>query len=104
MTTVHDFHPFDVVVDPYPAFADLRRAAAVFHAEEIDHWVVTRHADVKAILLDPDAFSAANTIAPITPLSPEAQRVLRYGDWRMAPALGNNDPPDHARFPATTRC
>ncbi|HLB04085.1 MAG TPA: cytochrome P450 [Gaiellaceae bacterium] len=32
------------------------------------------------------------------PLSEEAQRILAEGGWRQRPALGNNDPPDHARF------
>jgi cytochrome P450 len=89
---------FAAVADPYPLFARLRAATPAFHAPEIDHWVVTRHVDVKRVLLDPETFSAANTIAPIHPLGPEAQRILREGGWRLTPALGNNDPPDHARF------
>lgn len=92
------FHPFELAADPYPVFALARRATPVFHAPEIDHWVVTRHADVKRILTDHERWSAANTIQPMLPLDPEAQRILREGDWRLAPALGNNDLPDHARF------
>ena len=84
--------------DPYPFFARARADAPVFHAAEIDHWVVARYEDVKRVLLDPESFSAANSIAPVTPLCEEAQHILREGGWRQAPALGNNDPPDHARF------
>jgi len=92
------FAPFAAVADPPAAFAAARATAPVFHCAEIDHWVVTRHADVKAILLDAEGFSAANTITPITPPCDEARRILADGDWRITPALGNNDPPDHARF------
>lgn len=84
--------------DPYPFFARARAEAPVFHAPEIDHWVISRYDDVKAVLLDTDTFSASNAIAPITPLSDEAAAILRDGGWRQSPALGNNDPPDHARF------
>ncbi|MFN8221886.1 MAG: cytochrome P450 [Gaiellales bacterium] len=94
------YDPFHdpLLSDPYPFFALAREHAPVFHATGIDHWVIARHEDVKAILLDPETFSAANTIAPIVPLSSKAQRILRDGGWGQRPALGNNDPPDHARF------
>ena len=84
--------------DPYPFFARAREEAPVFHAAQIDHWVISRYDDVKAVLLDTHTFSASNTISPITPLSDEAAAILRDGGWRQSPALGNNDPPDHARF------
>ncbi len=94
------YDPFQepLLADPYPFFAWARANAPVFHAHEIDHWVVSRYDDVKRILLDPETYSAANTLLPITPLCDEAQRILREGGWRQRPALGNNDPPDHARF------
>jgi hypothetical protein len=94
------YDPFHdpLLSDPYPFFARSREIAPVFYAPVIDHWVISRYEDVKAVLLDPGSFSAANTIAPITPLSEEAATILRDGGWGQRPALGNNDPPDHARF------
>ena len=99
-TLAEAYDPFcePLLSDPYPVFARARAEAPVFHAPAIDHWVVSRYEDVKAVLLDPETFSAANTIAPITPLSDEAAAILRAGGWNQRPALGNNDPPDHARF------
>jgi cytochrome P450 len=102
-TVVGEFGHFDpfaaaMLADPYPLFAAARRHAPVVYAEAIDHWVVTRREDIKAVLLDPATYSARNTIQPVLPLSEEAQRILREGDWRISPALGNNDPPDHTRF------
>ena len=84
--------------DPYPFFARARSECPVFYAPGIDHWVVARYDDVKGVLLDQESYSAANTIAPIVPLSEQAQAILRDGGWGQRPALGNNDPPDHARF------
>jgi cytochrome P450 len=100
LATGLSYDPFSepLLSDPYPYFADLRRGAPVFYAEAVDHWVVAHHDDVKAVLLDPESYSAANTITPIYPLSDRAQRVLREGAWNQRPALGNNDPPGHARF------
>ena len=92
------YDPFHepLLSDPYPFFARARADAPVFHAAEIDHWVVARYGDVKQVLLDSEAFSASNSIAPVTPLCEEAQRILGEGGWRQAPALGNNDPTTRA--------
>jgi len=98
VTTAYDPFREPLLSDPYPFFARTRADAPVFYAPVIEHWVVARYEDVKRVLLDPEAFSAANSIAPVTPLCDAAQRILREGGWRQAPALGNNDPPDHARF------
>lgn len=94
------YNPFDepLLGDPYVFFARARADAPVFHAGNIDHWIVARYEDVKAVLLDPASYSASNTISPIVPLSERAQNILRDGGWGLRSALGNNDPPDHARF------
>jgi cytochrome P450 len=94
------YDPFSepLLSDPYPFFEAVRRDAPVFYAEVVDHWVVARYEDVKAVLLDPESYSAANTIAPIYELTERARTILRDGAWNQRPALGNNDPPEHARF------
>lgn len=95
-----EFDPFHdpMLSDPYPFFERARRQAPIFYAPDIDHWVVTRREDIKAVFMDPETYSARNTIRPVFELAPEAQRILRDGQWRISPALGNNDPPDHGRF------
>lgn len=40
------------VADPYPAYAELRQHAPVLFDPGTDHWLVTRHADVNALLRD----------------------------------------------------
>ena len=51
-----------LLANPYPFFGRARAEAPVFHAPEIDQWVISRYDDVKAVLLDTDTFSASNTI------------------------------------------
>lgn len=94
------YDPFHdpVLSDPYPFFARARQQAPVFYSSLIDHWVISRHADVSAVLMDHKRFSARNTLTPIAPLCPAAQAALKDGGWRLKPALGNNDEPDHRRM------
>jgi cytochrome P450 len=42
----------EFVADPYPALEALRRGRPVFHHEPTGQWVITRHADVDALLRD----------------------------------------------------
>lgn len=42
----------DFVANPYPAYEVLRREAPVFYHEPADQWVISRHADVDALLRD----------------------------------------------------
>ena len=83
--------------DPYPWFKLVRQQAPVFYAEDIDHWVVSRYADVKQVLRDYENYSAQNTIMPIQPLCAAARQALTDGGWNMVPALGNADRPAHTR-------
>lgn len=94
------YKPFhdSIISNPFPFYELARQSAPLFYSEEIDHWVVSRYEDVKRIFLDHDTFSARNTLTPITPLSEEAQKVLKDGGWRLQPALGNQDRPEHTRF------
>ena len=40
------------VADPYPVYAELRRDRPVCYDDATDHWLITRHADVDALLRD----------------------------------------------------
>jgi cytochrome P450 len=77
----------------------LREGAPVHYAEKFDIFVVSRHADVAAILDDTERFSsrAANTALAYTP--PEVAAVLAEGRPE-AEALLTADPPRHARHRA----
>ena len=53
-TVATRFDPSDpaFVADPYEVYAELRRDAPVLYHEETDHWLVSRHEDVNALLRD----------------------------------------------------
>ena len=97
--TIIDFDPFTAtaLADPYPDFARFVERQPVFWSNEIGSWVVSRYADVKQVLRRHDVFSAANALAPITPLCPAAGRALADGGFRSIPTLTNVDPPAHTR-------
>jgi cytochrome P450 len=77
----------------------LRDESPVHYAEKFDIYVVSRHADVAAILDDTERFSSrgANTALAYTP--PEVAAVLAEGRPE-AEALLTADPPRHARHRA----
>jgi len=94
----HDFDPLagSFLRSPYPTLNDLRDQSPVHYVPSLDHWLITRYADVSAILGDPATFSAANVQAPLTSLVPEAADTL-HKELRNTPVLSNFDPPGHSR-------
>ncbi len=48
------FEPDDLgfIADPYPVYAELRERAPIWYHEPTDHWLVSRYADVNALLRD----------------------------------------------------
>jgi cytochrome P450 len=94
------FKPFDrgFSSDPYAFLGRAIREEPIFYSPDIDHWVVTRYDDVKAVFQTPAVFSAANTLSAVTPMSPRVLQRLRDGGFRMNPVLTNLDPPAHLRI------
>ena len=93
------FDPFGetFLADPYPDFARFRTAAPVFWSPVLRYWVVSRYADCKRVLREYSTFSAANSLAPVTPPCPRAGATLVEGGFRSIPTLTNVDPPAHGR-------
>ena len=83
-----------VVANPYPPLEEWRAKSPVFYVPGIDHYVITRYADIEKVLLDRQTWSAANASSPLTPVCPAAQEVLSTGFDRV-PTLNNSDPPRH---------
>jgi cytochrome P450 len=92
----HDYDPLDpaIVANPYPTFNRLRDEGPVLYMPELDHYIVTRYADIEQVLLDRDTWSASNASSPLSPVCPAAQEVLTAGYHRV-PTLNNSDPPRH---------
>jgi hypothetical protein len=83
-----------VVANPYLPLDAWREKAPVFFVPGLDHYVITRYADVERVLLDRQSWSAANASSPLTAVCPAAQEVLSTGFDRV-PTLNNSDPPRH---------
>src|SRR5690349_18728562 len=89
----------DFLADPYAVMAALPlEETPVFYAPAIDGYVVTRHADVEAVFLDPATYSAAAAQLPLVPLVPEAREILAAGGHRPQPSMVSLDPPAHTRL------
>ena len=95
-----DFDPLSsaYLADPYAVLAGLPDEEPVFYAPSLDYYVVTRHADVEAVLKDGARFSAANAQQPLAPLVPEAGEILLAGGHRPQPSMVSLDEPEHARL------
>ncbi|MFY1829254.1 cytochrome P450 [Myxococcus fulvus] len=84
--------------NPHPFLARARREAPVFFSPALGAWVVTRHADISAVVADTGRFSSTESItvgAATTP--PEVVAALMDG-YPLVPSLVDNDPPAHSRF------
>jgi hypothetical protein len=94
-----EFNPFQdpYLSDPYAFWKRARENENVFYSPKIEYWVITRYADIKAILIDPETFSSSNALSPLVPWPKEALQILEKGGYSPVPLLSNNNPPSHTR-------
>ena len=95
------FQPQEIgfITDPYPAYDELRRAGRIHYDERTDHWLITRHADVNALLRDRRfgrtylhrATHEEMGRLPDTELEAPFWHVVRNG-------MLDREPPDHTRL------
>ena len=99
-----DFDPLSptFLADPFAVLASLPRATPVFYAPSIDYYVVTRYADIEAVFLDHETYSAAPAQLPLVPLVPEAAQILLGGGTQPQPSMVSLDPPAHTRLRSPT--
>ncbi|MGN9762320.1 cytochrome P450 [Streptomyces sp. SD31] len=83
------------VRDPHPWLDLLRSQAPVHHDPATGLWLVSRHQDVRHVLLDPDVFLPDNAQHSVSPLPVAVLRVLARGGFALPPALANNGTPTH---------
>lgn len=98
-----DFDPFsaEFLADPFAVLEAVPREWPVFYAPSLDYYVITRYADVEAVFLDHESYSAAPAQLPLVPLSPEARQILLDGGHQR-PSMVSLDPPAHTRLRAPT--
>lgn len=89
----------DFLSDPFTVLAALpRQEQPVFFAPSIGYYILTRHADIEQVFMDPATYSAAVAQAPLVPVVPEAQRILLAGGNKPQPTMVSLDEPEHGRL------
>jgi unspecific monooxygenase len=95
-----DFAPDDpaFIANPYPAYAELRKTAPVARDELTDHWLVSRHADVNALLRDRRfgrTYLHATTDEEMG-RPPDPEHLMPF--WNLIrTGILDMEPPDHTR-------
>ena len=99
-----DFDPLSptFLADPFAVLSSLARETPVFYAPSIDYYVVTRYADIEAVFLDHETYSAAPAQRPLVQLVPEAAQILLAGGHQPQPSMVSLDPPAHTRLRSPT--
>lgn len=99
-----DFDPLSpaFLADPLAVLNSIPRETRVFYAPSIDYYVVTRYADIEAVFLDPETYSAAPAQLPLAQLVPEAVQILLGGGHKPQPSMVSLDPPAHTRLRSPT--
>ena len=83
----------DMLANPYPVYHHLRSTDPVHWHEPLQVWVLTRHADVTAMLLNPHG-SSDRTRSAQAQAPPELQELFSF----RSNAMHNADPPRHTRL------
>jgi cytochrome P450 len=83
------------VRDPYPWLDLLRAESPVHHDPATGLWLVSRHQDVRRVLLDPDDFLPDNAQHAATRLPIAVLRILARAGFTLPSALANNGTPSH---------
>lgn len=84
--------------DPYPALAVARKESPVHYISKYNVWLVTRYADVKAILRDDTTFTNANAHLPMFPFAEETARYLKERNYTPSAPLTGSDGALHKRL------
>lgn len=89
------YDPFDAEIsdDPYPTYRLLRDEAPVYRAEESNTWVLSRHRDITAALLDHDSYCSVNGVIPTPP-------GVTFDQLLVPPMMIAMDPPRHDKLRA----
>jgi cytochrome P450 len=86
----------------HAALQTQRRDEPVFWCEEIGYWVLTKHEDVYAVLHDGVRFSSQNTTRPVTPMHPDAMKILQDGGYAPTGSHSSLDGATHQRIRGVT--
>lgn len=91
------YNIFDLAA-PHAKWRQLREETPVFQDPESGYWIVTRHADIKAVFEDWNSFSSENAQAPMRPMCEAGKQIMKEGGFTVYSGLSARIPPDHTRI------
>jgi len=99
-----DFDPLSptFLANPFAVIASLPPETPVFYAPSIDYYVVTRYADIKAVFLDPETYSASPAQLPLVEIVPKAAEILFGVGHGPRPSMVSLDAQAHTRLRSPT--
>ena len=87
------------IADPYPAYAALRDLGPIHYDARTDHWLVTRHADVRALLRDPRFGRTYLHVATHAEMGRPEEPPEHAPFWHVIRnGMLDREPPDHTRL------
>jgi cytochrome P450 len=99
VTTTITYNPFDinVLLDPYPHYAQLRAEAPLFHLAPVDAYLLSRYEDVREAIEQPNLFSSERGFRRAGRLQgfPEDLQPVGQGGFNDTKNLVASDPPEH---------
>lgn len=100
-----EFDPFaqETIESPYAFYRSLRAHAPVYRVPRADYFIVSRYADIKSVVLNPDAYSS-NLTSIVMAQTDGSMASLDVGQLAIGPVdvLAVQDPPAHTRQRALT--
>ncbi|SMQ69651.1 hypothetical protein SAMN06297468_1836 [Altererythrobacter xiamenensis] len=83
--------------DPYPVFAELREHDPI-HRSDLGYWVVSRHEDVRSVLMDREGFGQGDFVENIRLFYGPEFDVLGQRSYKwLSEVFLMQDPPHHTR-------
>lgn len=95
------FQPGEIgfIANPYPAYEELRRAGPIHYDERTDHWLITRYADVNALLRDRRFGRTYLHLATHEEMGHQPEPELQAPFWHVIRnGMLDREPPDHTRL------
>jgi len=87
----------EALADPYPLYRRLREDDPIHWDSRLNAWLLTRYADVAALLRD-RRLSSRRLVANRADLPPEVREAIKPFDRSMSLGIVFHDPPDHTRL------
>jgi cytochrome P450 len=94
------FEPDDLafIADPYPIYAELRERAPIWYHEPTDHWLISRFADVNALLRDRRFGRTYHHLATNVEMGRPPEPGWHGPFWHLVRSgILDMEPPDHTR-------